>query len=208
MRFYIYKNNQNEGPLEELEVVAGLRNGRFVADDLGCRVGESEWRDLSFLFPLETAPPPAPAPQIVYEPPPAYQQASSLARQTAPIYQQQPMMISQPQVAYQPMPMGFSSNSDVGKLMMYESNKKSTGIAYLLWFFLGMFGAHRFYIGETGTGVAILLITICSILLKFVLIGFVTIFISIFWVFIDLFLIPSLVQKHNSRLASRLNFYG
>lgn len=37
-------------------------------------------------------------------------------------------------------------------LALYEAGRKSTGIAYLMWFFLGLFGAHRFYTraGKTG----------------------------------------------------------
>jgi TM2 domain-containing membrane protein YozV len=34
---------------------------------------------------------------------------------------------------------------------------KSKGVAYLLWFFLGFFGAHRFYLEKIGTGVLYLL---------------------------------------------------
>jgi TM2 domain-containing membrane protein YozV len=34
---------------------------------------------------------------------------------------------------------------------------KSKGVAYLLWFFLGIFGAHRFYLEKIGTGVLYLL---------------------------------------------------
>jgi len=32
-------------------------------------------------------------------------------------------------------------------------NIKSKGVAYLLWFFLGIFGAHRFYLEKIGTGI-------------------------------------------------------
>ena len=34
---------------------------------------------------------------------------------------------------------------------------KSKGTAYLLWFFLGVFGAHKFYLGKIGMGVLYLL---------------------------------------------------
>ena len=35
--------------------------------------------------------------------------------------------------------------------------QKSKGVAYLLWFFLGALGAHKFYIGKVGMGVVYLL---------------------------------------------------
>lgn len=34
---------------------------------------------------------------------------------------------------------------------------KSKGIAYLLWFFFGLLGIHRFYLGKVGSGVVYLL---------------------------------------------------
>ncbi len=34
----------------------------------------------------------------------------------------------------------------------YEAGRKSAGIAYLLWFFLGTFGVHRFYLKRTTSG--------------------------------------------------------
>lgn len=34
---------------------------------------------------------------------------------------------------------------------------KSKGVAYLLWFFLGIFSAHRFYLGKTGSAILYLL---------------------------------------------------
>ena len=94
--------------------------------------------------------------------------------------------------------------SDSATLMQYDANKKSVGAAYVLWFFLGGFGAHRFYLGETGTGAAILAITVVSLLLMLAAIGFFTIWISIIWVFIDLFLIPGITRKYNSNLAAKL----
>ena len=34
---------------------------------------------------------------------------------------------------------------------------KSKGIAYLLWFFLGVFGIHKFYLNKIGVGIIYLL---------------------------------------------------
>ncbi len=34
---------------------------------------------------------------------------------------------------------------------------KSKGVAYLLWFFLGLLGVHKFYVGKVGMGVVYLL---------------------------------------------------
>jgi TM2 domain-containing membrane protein YozV len=95
--------------------------------------------------------------------------------------------------------------SDAALMMQYDASKKSTGIAYLLWFFLGMLGVHRFYLGQTGTGIAILAITLGSFILMAVAIGFVTIAISGIWVLVDLFLIPGMARKHNLELAAKLN---
>ena len=45
--------------------------------------------------------------------------------------------------------------SDAARLMQYDAAKKSAVVAYLLWFFLGGLGVHRFYLGRTGSGIAI-----------------------------------------------------
>ena len=77
-------------------------------------------------------------------------------------------------------------------------------VAYLLWFFLGTFGAHRFYLNLYGTGAAILIITLASLLFMFVGVGLFTIWISVIWVFVDLFLIPGITRKYNVALATQL----
>jgi TM2 domain-containing membrane protein YozV len=83
--------------------------------------------------------------------------------------------------------------------MIYDANRKSTGVAYLLWFFLGGFGAHRFYLGQTGTAVTQLLLA---------LLGWIPMFVGWFalgiWLFVDLFLIPGIAREQNMRLADRL----
>jgi uncharacterized RDD family membrane protein YckC len=57
MNYYIYKDDRNIGPLAESEISEGLRSGKFLPKDLGCRVGETGWKDLDVLFPLEKARP-------------------------------------------------------------------------------------------------------------------------------------------------------
>lgn len=192
MDYYIYKNDQNVGPLPESEVVGGLRNGRFASNDLSCRVGESQWKDLSFFFPAETSPPLNPAGQTAQPP---------------PVYQQPQRVVQQSPAPYQSAPIAASSSSDVNRLMFFEANKKSTGVAYLLWFFLGMLGAHRFYLGQTGTAVAQLVITLVSFVLFVVLIGFFTIWISAIWVLIDIFLIPQMARQYNNKLLAQTNAF-
>src|SRR5690349_19270411 len=72
--------------------------------------------------------------------------------------------------------------------------QKSTGVAYLLWFFLGGFGGHRFYLGKTGTAVAQLIITI---------VGFFTLIpliVTGIWLLVDLFLIPAIIREHSEKV--------
>lgn len=90
-------------------------------------------------------------------------------------------------------------------MMQYDANKKSTLVAYLLWWFMGMFGAHRSYLGSTSGAAAILIITLLSIPLMLVVIGCFTICISAAWVLIDVFLIPGMTRAYNSRLATKLS---
>ena len=81
------------------------------------------------------------------------------------------------------------------------SGGKSVALAYVLLLLLGQFGAHRYYLGEKETATALLVITVASLVMMAVGIGFLTIWISIGWVIVDLFLVPRMVRNH-SILAS------
>lgn len=96
-------------------------------------------------------------------------------------------------------------DSSAVTMMTYDANKKGVGVAYLLWLFLGGFGAHRFYMKRTGTAIAqlIMLIIGCATLVVFVG-GFILGALYI-WVLVDAFLIPGMARDYNITLASRLS---
>ena len=78
--------------------------------------------------------------------------------------------------------------------MRYEANKKSAGIAYVLWFFLTVLGAHRFYLRRTASAVIMLLLSLTVLGLA----------ITIPWVVLDAFLIPGMTRKYNNELINML----
>jgi TM2 domain-containing membrane protein YozV len=88
--------------------------------------------------------------------------------------------------------------------LMYDANRKSTGVAYLLLIFLGGFGAHRFYLGRTGTAVAQLALNIAGWVFMVVGVGLLFLAILGVWLVVDLFLVPSIIRQHNVNLANDL----
>ncbi len=94
--------------------------------------------------------------------------------------------------------------SEAQKIMAYDAQKKSVLVAYLLWWFLGSLGAHRFYLGKTGSAVTMLVITLVSIPATLILIGFVGLAAIGVWWIVDAFLIPGIVKIHNMKLAMHL----
>jgi TM2 domain-containing membrane protein YozV len=86
--------------------------------------------------------------------------------------------------------MTFSTNEQLLIETRVSNDGKNVLVAYLLWFFLGVFSAHRFYLGRPGTA-------ILQILSYFILIGFL-------WWVVDFFLIPGMVRGENDELRRRL----
>ena len=66
-----------------------------------------------------------------------------------------------------------------------NNKQKSKGIAYALWFFLGAFAGHRFYSGQIGYAICMLLF------------GWATLFI---WNFIDVFFIGKAIEQKNEQM--------
>src|SRR3546814_4365354 len=62
---------------------------------------------------------------------------------------------------------------EAGRLMRFEAAKKSVLVAYLLWFFLGWLGLHRFYLGYVISGLLMLALWGVGTLLTFILVGYV-----------------------------------
>lgn len=73
-----------------------------------------------------------------------------------------------------------------------EKRKKSTVAAYLLWWFTGIIGGHRYYMGKTGSAVAMTLITVLTFGIGIIVTG-------IWWI-VDAFLIPRWIQEDQDRI--------
>ncbi|AYJ43125.1 TM2 domain-containing protein [Lactiplantibacillus pentosus] len=75
-----------------------------------------------------------------------------------------------------------------------ELRKKSALITYLLCLFIGTLGAHRYYVGKTGSTIAMTLITVLTL-------GFGAIVTGI-WALVDLFLINGWLQDDRSQIEA------
>ncbi len=70
-----------------------------------------------------------------------------------------------------------------------NNKQKSKGIGYALWFFLGTFAGHRFYSGNTGYAVCMLLF------------GWCTLFI---WNLLDVFFIGKAIERKNEEIEIQI----
>ncbi|RUS46110.1 TM2 domain-containing protein [Cohnella sp. AR92] len=94
--------------------------------------------------------------------------------------------------------MRLKSQLDTKELLLLESETKSQGknmvVAYILWYFLGYFGGHRFYMKKTGSAIAMLILSIT-------LIGMIATFI---WWIVDAFLLHNWVKEHNRQVEAKI----
>ena len=81
--------------------------------------------------------------------------------------------------------------------------QKSTGVAYLLALFLGMTGAHNFYLGRVGPAVGMLVLWLLGLFTTAFFIGGVFFLAVGIWLIVDLFLIPGYVRSSALRSVRR-----
>jgi TM2 domain-containing membrane protein YozV len=87
--------------------------------------------------------------------------------------------------------LALKSQLETRELLLLDSEVKSNGksmiVGYILWYFLGLFGAHRFYTGRTGSAIA-------QLILSITLVGMIATFI---WWVIDAFNLHNWIRSHN-----------
>lgn len=93
---------------------------------------------------------------------------------------------------------------DARRMMEYDARRKSVAVAYVIWFFLGWLGGHRFYLARTGSAVVMAVIGLLSLLTTPILIGYAGFGLLGLWMLLDLVLIPGIVRDHNLRLMHSL----
>jgi TM2 domain-containing membrane protein YozV len=117
---------------------------------------------------------------------PQHQQGSS--RPPVPYAQPQP-----------PVAWGQRPQAPVQHVVVHAPavQAKDTTIAYVLWFFLGSLGVHKFYLRKPAQGAIYLALGLVGWFTVWVLVGFV--FLIPLWILllVDLFTIPAQVREAN-----------
>lgn len=88
--------------------------------------------------------------------------------------------------------MGLTTEQQMLIEQRVTNDGPSAGTAWLLLLFLGLLGAHRFYLGRAGSGVLMILATLCFI------------FPGALWAFVDLFLLSGMIRARRDEIRRRL----
>ena len=82
--------------------------------------------------------------------------------------------------------------------------RREMWLAYVLWWFVGGFAAHRFYLGQATSAVAMICTLIFSFALMFILppAGLGCVILWALWLLADAALIPGMTRRYNESLTS------
>ena len=86
------------------------------------------------------------------------------------------------------------TENEIKSLKVLIADRRDVGVAYLLAFWFGVLGAHRFYLGQKGTAIIMLLLSLT-------IVGLV---VSFIWLIIDLFLIADMTREYNKALIDHM----
>ncbi|WP_313587375.1 TM2 domain-containing protein [Aquidulcibacter sp.] len=90
--------------------------------------------------------------------------------------------------------MEISQEDMIAIELRTDREAKDSFPAYVLWFFLGWLGAHRFFIGETKTGLAMLILSLSMV-------GFPITFV---WWLTDAIRLGGLLQEKRDLVSDRI----
>ncbi len=94
--------------------------------------------------------------------------------------------------------MAAKSQLDTRELLLLDSEVKNRGksmlVAYILWYFLGFLGAHRFYIGKKGSAITQLILTIT-------IVGLI---VNAVWWIVDAFLLHGYIKEKNQQVEEEV----
>ena len=83
--------------------------------------------------------------------------------------------------------------------------EKNMGIAYLLWFFLGPLGSHRFYIGENKSAIWMLVLFLVGSFTFALGVGIIVLLILGIWWFTDVYFTYKLIDQHNKKIKEQVS---
>jgi len=96
--------------------------------------------------------------------------------------------------------------TDATVMMAFQVRKKDTLVAFLLWWFLGLFGGHRFYCNRAGSGAAMLIISLVSVPLCYVCVGFIGMLAIAIWWIVDAFCLPAWIEQYNQEVMNQIEY--
>lgn len=85
-----------------------------------------------------------------------------------------------------------------------QKRGKNVALTYILLLLVGMFGAHRFYLGKTGTAITQLVLTLVGMMTLIFMVGYILLFVVSIWVLIDVFLVYREINRQNAELEKEI----
>jgi TM2 domain-containing membrane protein YozV/predicted RNA-binding Zn-ribbon protein involved in translation (DUF1610 family) len=99
---------------------------------------------------------------------------------------------------------GAKSGAEAAKESAGDISPKSRVAATLFAWFLGIFGAHRFYVGKTGTAVAMLVLAIVGFATLWLFVGTIFLIAVGIWAFVDfIFAVTGNMRDRDGKLIQK-----